>query len=153
MAIDTQDMTDQTELPTADNAAETEPTKESGADKAKRERVELETLDPNTKVTLVLSVPAGMKLALTKAGEDQSLSATAYARQQLAEKIAYEIPDSFLEGARVKKYANDEERKTAIAQDNKDKREAVKALIAAASAGTIELPPELAAAMAKLTGK
>jgi hypothetical protein len=64
---------EQIETPT-ENGDETEETK------SKRERVDLETLDPMERVQFNITVPAGLKLAYLKAGEERGLAGSFYAR-------------------------------------------------------------------------
>lgn len=117
------------------------------SEKAKRERVDLETLAPDAKVMISISVPAGMKLALVKRAEENGTPiATNYARTLLADALGYEIPDSFLERTRTGKYAgmSDEDIKAAKAADAKAKRDSVAALLKALKSDPSKLA-ELAA--------
>lgn len=143
MALATEDMIDQTDA-TNDN--------ETDSEKSKRERVDLETLDPNEKVTLTISIPAGMKLAITKAGESETLAAAAHARNLLAQAIGYTIPDEFLEGTRERKYATPEEQKAAQKARNAEKRAETQAFLALLRKGKLspELQAELDAVKASL---
>jgi len=100
-------------------------------EKAKRERVDLETLDPNERVTLTIAMPAGMKLAILSKGEEASIAGSAYARDILAHAIEYTIPASFTERTRTSKWASEEERKEAYKQKQKSERTRVKNLLAA----------------------
>lgn len=104
------------------------------SEKAKRERVDLESLDPNERVTLTIAIPAGMKLALAKAGEADSIAASSYARNLLAASIGYYIPSSFLERTRSSKWSSEEERKEAYKVKSKAQRDQVKAILAALKA-------------------
>lgn len=131
MAIAERELTDETQAHDEDAP---------DSEKAKRERVDLETLDPNERVTLTIAVPAGMKLALIQAGERQNVSGTSYARDILAQHIEYTIPASFTERTRTSKWASEEERKEAYKQKAKSERDRVKMLLA-----RLKENPELAA--------
>ena len=102
--------------------------------KAKRERVDLETLDPNEKVMLSVSMPAGLKLAILKAGEEASKAGSIFALEVLAQRFEYALPDTFLKRTRKHKYATPEEAKEAAAKAAKAHRENVKAILAALKA-------------------
>lgn len=108
-------------------------------EKAKRERVDLEALDPNERVQFSVTMPAGLKLALIKAGEAEKIAGSAHARNLLANAVGYTVPDSFNERTRSHKYATPEEAKAATANAAKERRELMKKIMAAAKNGDIDL--------------
>lgn len=124
MAVDTEEMTATTE---------TEPQTED----AKRERVDPATLPADEKVSLNIQIPAGLKVALNKAGLEANLSGAAWARSVLAERLEYIIPESFTEGGRVSRYKNEDERKAAQAAEAKANRAVMKAALKALKEGRI----------------
>lgn len=101
------------------------------AEKAKRERVDLDTLPDDEKVMISFAVPAGMKKLLNKRGEEAQMSGASWARDQLASVLGYEIPDEFSERTRTGKYSGmtEEEVKAAKAAESKAKRDQVAALL------------------------
>lgn len=100
-------------------------------EKAKRERVDLDTLPDDEKVMISFAVPAGMKKLLNKRGEEAQMSGATWARDQLASVLGYEIPDEFSERTRTGKYSgmSEEEIKAAKAAESKAKRDQVSALL------------------------
>jgi pyruvate/2-oxoglutarate/acetoin dehydrogenase E1 component len=125
MAVDT------AEIQTSENGAS------ANTEAAKRERVDPSTLDPMDKVTVVVTIPAAMKVAMIKAGEASNVVASAWARDVLAERLEFTIPPSFLEGARLSRFGSEEDRKAATAAKAKEQREIMKAALAAIKAGKL----------------
>lgn len=111
------------------NGAETEDENGEVSNGTKRERVDLATLANDEKVIFSFYVPAEMKRQMIKAGEDSDKTATAWARDVLAERLEYQIPASFAERTRTTKYGSEEERKAALAERGKQQRAAVKDLL------------------------
>lgn len=109
------------------------------SEKAKRERVNLETLPADARVTLGIVMPAAMKLAILKVAEAQGINASTYGRNKLAEIIEFAVPASFSKRTRTSKYASKEEQKAANAQKQKQGRETLAAVMAAAAAGELDL--------------
>lgn len=108
----------------------------------KRVRVNLDTLSDDTKVLFSIPIPAGLKKALIKAGNEQNLSASTLARNVIAQYMEYSIPETFDQKVRKHKYASEEERKEALAQRGKESRQAVKELLE-----TVDKDPALLAAL------
>lgn len=137
MAVDT--------LPTTSEDTASNEDENPTSEKAKRERVDLEKLDPNERVQLNITVPAGMKLALIKAGEGDNLAASAYARNVLANTIGYTVPASFTERTRSHKYESEEARIAAQKERNQQRSALAKKLMALAASD-----PEIAAKLAAM---
>ena len=149
MAIATEEVTEATASEQTENPSDDEDDEDS---KQTRERVDLEKLDPNEKVMLGISIPAGLKLALMKAGESEQKVASAFARDLLAAHIGYAIPESFTQRTRTRKYASDEERIAAQNERNKKNKEDLKAMLALLRGG--QIPQEmLDAAKAEVAAK
>lgn len=110
----------------------------------KRERVDLESLQPHDKVQLNITIPAELKLQIIKTAEENGQSASTYVRNLVCQRWEYALPESFTvrRGRQSTKYAgmSPEEKKAAIAQEAKAKREKMARLMAA-----LEQHPELAA--------
>jgi hypothetical protein len=119
---------------------------EDAETKSKRERVDLETLDPMERVQFNITIPAGLKLAYLKAGEERGLAGSYYARNILAQALEYTIPESFDERTRKRTYASDEERKAETAKRAKEQREQLKAMLKLMKEGKLD-PSMLQAAM------
>lgn len=111
---------------------------EQNDEESKRERIDLEAVDPNTKVTLVLQIPAGLKLAILKAGESNNISGTKFARNVLAERVEYVIPAEFEQRERKHKYASKEEAQKAQKERQLDNRKTVLAMLKLIEAGAID---------------
>lgn len=140
--------TDVSEIETTEDV---ESTTEASTEKRKRERVQLETLDAGERVQQTFALPAGMKLALEKLAESESLSPSAYVRKMVATQIEYVIPASFDERTREAKYNSEEDKKAAQKTRNDERREFAKMLMAAAKADP-ELLARARAAMATQNG-
>jgi hypothetical protein len=110
----------------------------------KRERVDLESLQPHDKVQLNITIPAELKLAIIKTAEESGQSASNYVRGLVCQRWEYSLPESFTvrRGRQSTKYAgmSPEEKKAAIASEAKANREKMKRMLAA-----LEANPELAA--------
>lgn len=103
----------------------------------KRERVDIEKLaaeNPNEKVTLAVSIPAGLKLAIKQRADADDLSETQFVRNLLAAQFEYTIPESFTERrGRTGKYSGmtEEDKAAAIKAENEKKRNVVSNVLAA----------------------
>lgn len=108
-------------------------TTDGDTEKAKRERVDLDSLPAHEKVQLSIAVPAGLKLALTKMAESQEANFASFVRDHMASIAGYTIPDEFNQKVRAGKYAgmSDEDVKAAKAAEGKAQRDRVKALLTA----------------------
>lgn len=120
---------------------------------AKRERVDLEALQPHDKTQLAVSIPAEFKLQIVKAAEENGKSASEYAREILCQRFEYSLPESFTvrRGRQSQKYAGmtAEERKEAIAREGKQERARLKALLAQLESNKEALPAEIVALLSK----
>jgi len=86
-------------------------------------------VDNNTRTSLVVGVPVGLHVAITKAAKDAGFdSATLFAARQLAEAVGYDGPIGGKSSPRSSK--SDEEKKAEMQARAKAKREAVKAALA-----------------------
>lgn len=110
----------------------------------KRERVDLESLQPHDKVNLSITIPAELKLQIIKTAEENNVSASTYLRNLACQRWEYSLPESFtVKRGRVStKYAGmtADEKKAEIAKEAKANREKMKRMLAA-----LEANPELAA--------
>jgi hypothetical protein len=91
----------------------------------KRQRIDPATLEPDTKVSLLVPVPAGLRVALRKVAEEKGVSEAQYVRDLLAVQMEYSVPESFNERKRrVGAYAGmtEEQKKEAIAAQAAEKR-------------------------------
>lgn len=115
---------------------------ENDAETNKRERVDLEALQPLDKVIVAITVPAEMKLALLKQAEDKQINITTLARDFLANAIGYTVPDEFTKRTRKSKYSHltPDERKKMIADNAKKQRDHVRDMLK-----LLEANPELKA--------
>lgn len=134
MATDTSEMP-QTDEQTTDNETAN-----------KRERVDPATLPVDERVTISIPLPAGMKVALIKAGEAQNISAAVFARRILSERLEYSVPASFEEHTRSTLAGlTDEEKKERARKAQQERAAFAKKLMALAKSD-----PEVAAKLAAL---
>lgn len=135
MAVDTTEVTNVNGTDTTAHEDDDAPNTE----KATREKVDLTKLAADERVTLMITLPAGMKIALIEAGEKQGIAASAFARNILSERLEYAVPASFTERSRSSKWASEEEKKAHYANAAKKRADFAKQLVAAAKAGDMEL--------------
>lgn len=84
------------------------------------------SVDMNTKVQFVVSIPVGMRIALENAAREKNEKTIVFARKILADAVDYTLPAGSMRG---RKYTDEEERKKAQAARNKSRRELVQALL------------------------
>jgi hypothetical protein len=100
---------------------------------SKRERVDLATLADDARVPVSFFAPAGLKRALLARAAELEITYTAMVRDWIAERMEYQIPESFSQRERRHTYANEEERKAATAERGKQQRAAMKELLSSVS--------------------
>jgi len=140
------DLDDDDDVETDEERAERE-AEEAEREKSKREKVDLEALDPNTRVQTGISMPAGLKLLISKDADEKDVSISTFIRDLLADRYSYVVPRTVR--TRKPTYATEEER-TAARKRSIDKRNNMMKLLLARYKDDPAVKAEIDAQMASL---
>src|SRR5688572_29355096 len=116
---------------TAERPVETQNDEQPAETGGKRKRVDVAAVassDPHAKILVNLPVPAEMRVMIREKAEAANVSEFQYIRDLVARDLGYSVPASFNERkSRAGAYAGmtEEQKKQAIAEANKAKRDQV----------------------------
>lgn len=83
-------------------------------------------VDLNSRVTLMVGVPAGLRIAVDQFSKEHATTTPEFVRKLIADAVGYTLPAS---GRVTKKYGSEDERKKAQAARNKTRRDLINALL------------------------
>ena len=93
--------------------------------------------NPNERVSIMVTMPASMKLRMVELAEEKDATLAKFTRELIADAIDFDLPD--VVRTRARKYKTDEERQAAQKARNKGRRDLINTLLAAYKNGEIDL--------------
>ncbi len=93
--------------------------------------------NPNERTSVMVTMPASMKLRLVELSEEKDVTLAKFVREMLADAIDFDLPD--VVRTRARKYKTEDERKAAQKSRNNERKNLINALLKAYKNNEIDL--------------